>query len=491
MAENGNQYFKLFNKLSNSWALGWQSKIARKFVFFTVLSSTLLAIVATSIQLYTDYKDDLSILRGVANGIEKTRVPSLIESLWSYDEVQIDRQLNGMLLQDSVDYVEIFKDGEALYSAGERGSNRNLKYAFTLSRIKDKRTFFLGELNITIGLDNLYSSLIKKGVLLLVSNSIKTLLVAVIILIIYQVLIGRYIEQLAEFVRSYDPANSKVVFRLNRADKVDDELNALELAINGWIRAHNEYEDKLLHSNQELALSNKQLEDANYELSRFTYSASHDLKAPLSSITGMLGFSEADIQKGNYDNALLTIGHANTLADRLAKRIEDMLTLAKSDIEQEGVSELELCDLVEKTWANSKELYPDINANLITHYEHKAKLMTQSTRLVIVLENLMSNALKYSDPSREIAEVIVKTEESNDNVIISVSDNGIGIPVQYHERVFGIFQRFSDTGQPGSGLGLAIVKKNITKLGGNIDFTSSMAGTCFKIYLPNNAKVCK
>ena len=476
--------FNIATLLSNNWLPGLRSRIARKFVLLTVLSSTLLAIISTSIQLYSEYTYDIGVLKNIADSVEETRIPSLIESVWLYDEVQIERQLLGVLHQNAVEQVEILKDGLSLYSVGKIQSESTLNFVYPLKRMQNQQEFNLGELHLTIGLDELYSTLIGKAILVFVSNGIKTALVTVAILILYQRIIGRYITQIAVFAHEYDPANPPSSFSLNRPSEKDDELEELQAAINSWIKAQHDHDKLLLQKNKDLALSNKQLEDVNYELSRFTYSASHDLKAPLATMMGMLKFSQSDIQQGNTDKALVTISHAKTLSERLKTRIEDMLELAKSDLDDEIEVEANIENIVESAWTRMVELYPDVNANLTTTFEYHTPPKISETRLNIIFENLISNALKYSDPSRNPAEVDVTIKSDNERLIISVSDNGIGIPSQYHGKVFGMFQRFANTKQQGSGLGLAIVKKNVEKLGGEINFASSPKGTSFKISLP-------
>jgi signal transduction histidine kinase len=103
---------------------------------------------------------------------------------------------------------------------------------------------------------------------------------------------------------------------------------------------------------------------------------------------------------------------------------------------------------------------------------------------LVILENLLSNALKYRDPKKDRSEIAVETHAAGGSFILSVRDNGIGIPDDCRDKVFKLFQRFSDSKDPGSGLGLALVHKHVRYLGGAITFKSTPAGTVFTVALP-------
>ena len=105
---------------------------------------------------------------------------------------------------------------------------------------------------------------------------------------------------------------------------------------------------------------------------------------------------------------------------------------------------------------------------------HQEPLVTVKVRLQVVLENLVSNALKYNSEERDKTEITIETRCAEHRFLISVSDNGMGIPERCHSKVFQAFQRFSNSDKPGSGLGLAKVMKNIKQLGGETEITGEV-----------------
>jgi signal transduction histidine kinase len=108
----------------------------------------------------------------------------------------------------------------------------------------------------------------------------------------------------------------------------------------------------------------------------------------------------------------------------------------------------------------------------------------ERVRLAQIIENLLSNGIKYKNPEREHQFVKVSAWNENDSLHLNIADNGLGIPQKYLSDVFKMFKRFHPAVSSGSGLGLSIVKKHVDSLNGTIQVTSSDAGTQFKITLP-------
>jgi PAS domain S-box-containing protein len=222
----------------------------------------------------------------------------------------------------------------------------------------------------------------------------------------------------------------------------------------------------------------------NEELTQFAYSASHDLKAPLASITGAMKICQQDIAAGNIAEISQNLARAQSMAERLGQRIEDMLALARADHVENELTPVSIADAVAEIWANIRGLAGGDEVRLVTRYHHPDPIVTVKVRLLVILENLLSNALKYRDPAKKNSEIVIETGVSDDAVVIAVRDNGVGIPADCHDKVFKLFQRFTNAANPGSGLGLALVQKNVRYLGGTIIFESSPEGTAFTTTLP-------
>ncbi len=233
---------------------------------------------------------------------------------------------------------------------------------------------------------------------------------------------------------------------------------------------------------------NEELQRLNEELKEFAYSASHDLKAPLSSISGILEFCESDLAGGSLDEVRTNIQRARQLAARLAGRIEDMLTLAETDSVASSWQQVSLSDAVAEIWQGLQGCgRPEVE--LTTRFAHSEPIHTVPARLSIVLENILANAIKYRDRSKAKCCVHIESADEGGVLRLSIQDNGIGIPAEYHEKIFQLFRRVADTDEPGSGLGLALVRKNLAYLGGDIAVESTDAGTTFILTLPQGGAV--
>lgn len=117
--------------------------------------------------------------------------------------------------------------------------------------------------------------------------------------------------------------------------------------------------------------------------------------------------------------------------------------------------------------------------------EGESQFFSDNYRLSLILNNLISNAIKYSDPQKETSFIQITIKLRPDKVLLTFKDNGIGIENDYIKKVFNMFFRATEKNE-GAGLGLYIVKEAVEKLGGKIDLESQVGnGTLFRIELPN------
>jgi len=233
----------------------------------------------------------------------------------------------------------------------------------------------------------------------------------------------------------------------------------------------------------------KEIQAKSEEIKSFSYRTSHDLKSPLLTAGGILDFIIEDAQEGNLDEVISGSLKAKSLITKLVHLVEDILALTKVDVDGERLSDFDfdqyLNDVKEKTDYSLNEN----NVALESSFEHKSNLLTQNTRLTQILDNLISNAAKYSDEQKSKRYVRISTFNDEKKFYIQIADNGIGIPIQQQSSVFSMFQRFHPEKADGSGLGLYMIKKHIDKLDAKISFESSGDGTTFYIELLRKGSV--
>jgi len=247
----------------------------------------------------------------------------------------------------------------------------------------------------------------------------------------------------------------------------------------GNIRLYNELEERVIHRT-------RQLQAANKELETFTYSVSHDLKAPL---RGIDGYSKLliDLYGNNLnDEAKHFIGIIRNSTLQMNRLIDDLLNysrLERSHLKKEKIDFTNFLQSILNTYRNELE-ETSFDVEILAP---AIEMVTDSTGLSVILRNFIENAIKFTrnKPAPKIQIVLADNEDS---WIISVKDNGIGFDMKYHGRIFEIFQRLHRAEDfPGTGIGLALVSKAIGRMGGKTWANSAPnEGATFFVEIPKS-----
>ena len=229
----------------------------------------------------------------------------------------------------------------------------------------------------------------------------------------------------------------------------------------------------------------KELIERNFELDSFVYRASHDLKAPLNSIMGLIGIIREEQE-------LQPILRYIALMDKSVKKLDEFirqLTQFSQDARLKVVrKQIDLSDLVNEVWRDLGFMENAHKVHFSVDYEQNGAFFGDPVRLNIVLNNLISNAIKYQDLSKPQAQIEVGIEVNEKQAAISVRDNGVGIPADHLSKVFDLFYRASNQSF-GSGLGLYITRNATEKMGGQLNVESEPGeGTTFRLNLPNRVR---
>jgi len=228
-----------------------------------------------------------------------------------------------------------------------------------------------------------------------------------------------------------------------------------------------------------------ELETKNAELERFTYTVSHDLKSPLITIGGFVGFLEKDALAGDQEQINVDIAHINDAVARMQRLLDELLELSRIGRQMNPPGAISFADIVHEAIALARgriaahgvavEIAPDFPV-----------VYGDRARLVEVVQNLVDNACKFmgEQPQPRI-EIGVRNGEAEP--VFYVRDNGIGIEPQYHNKVFGLFEKLNPQSE-GTGIGLALVKRIIETHGGKIwiESTGKDDGTTFYFTLPEH-----
>lgn len=230
-----------------------------------------------------------------------------------------------------------------------------------------------------------------------------------------------------------------------------------------------------------------ELEEKNAELERFTYTVSHDLKSPLITIRGFLGFIREDSKNGNLDRLESDIQRVSAATEKMQSLLNDLLELSRVGRLVNKPREFAFTDLVRETVELLHGRISQVGA-AVTVAENLPQLFGDYERLAEVMQNLIDNACKFmgDQPTPQIE--IGQKGTLKDMPVFYVRDNGMGIDPEFHERIFGLFNKL-DARSDGTGVGLALVRRIIEFHGGRIWVESEPGqGTTFFFTLPTGGK---
>lgn len=239
---------------------------------------------------------------------------------------------------------------------------------------------------------------------------------------------------------------------------------------------------ELKKSEERLKKQNAELEKVNHELDQFVYSASHNLRAPLLSVKGLLSLIELDDTDASTRKRF--IGEIYKSIQRLDATIKDIIDYSKNARLDLMPVHIDLEALIQNTHEDLK--FYENNSVLVELQVNKSSdFYSDERRLKSIIHNILSNSVKYSDPAKETSRLCIEINVDSQNCALIFSDNGKGISPENQSRVFEMFYR-GTTERSGSGLGLYIVKEMTERIGGTIQLQSTLGeGTTITLTLPN------
>jgi PAS domain S-box-containing protein len=261
---------------------------------------------------------------------------------------------------------------------------------------------------------------------------------------------------------------------------VRDELGA----INGIIAVAIDINEQVAarHNIEEM---NRELLAINADLDNFVYAASHDLKAPISNIEGLMqalmDCLPNETMASGVVQELTAMIHSSI--ERFKKALADLTEVAKIQREAgDDVAFISLADVVGEVMLDFESDLKKTGASVETNISDGAAVRYSAKNIRSIVYNLISNALKYHSPDRPL-QIRIFTENTPEYIMLAVADNGLGLNMADEDKIFSMFKRLHDHVE-GSGVGLYIVKRIVENAGGRIEVESRVGeGSVFKIYL--------
>ena len=473
--------------------------IGLKLLAAIFLFSTAVTLLTTLFELYVDYRGQIQDIRDHFDDIKAGYLASLGGSLWSLDVDQIKLQIEGIKRLPDMQYLEVREVGRnvrrrVLVSVGERGDGGVLTQEYPIIYAENKEKGAeqtIGILYVEATLSGVYHRLLDKAVTILISQGVKTFLVSMFILYIVYRLVTRHLIAIAQYVGDFtldsSPPLALVRRQLGREDEFDRMVGALNAMSSGLRRVYGELhevnveleediaarrkaEEEVLRLNCELEQRVRQrtadLEASNKELDAFTYSVSHDLRAPLRRIEGFGQILDNEYAARLDDRFRHYLERIRAGSHDMSETIDSFLKLSRSTRSEITIERVNLSEIAAKVVDRLREKEPQRPVAVAIAPD----LIVEGDRRLLgsVMENLLDNAWKYSRHNKA-AEISLSTEREGDRTVYVVRDNGAGFDMNYLDRLFMPFCRLHRSEEfEGTGIGLATVLRILARHGGRV-----------------------
>jgi signal transduction histidine kinase len=251
------------------------------------------------------------------------------------------------------------------------------------------------------------------------------------------------------------------------------------------LRVNQYINKKLSRLNNKLLNKNKKLGKINEELDSYVYKASHDMRAPLTSLMGIVTLIKGE---KNPEKIAELIDLQEKCINRLDNHIYQIINLSKNIKTEIHPEVINLKEMIKEVFDELSFFENAANTKKLVKIEQTEILYSDPYRLKMILNNLISNAFKYSRQAEQPSRIELEVEINSGFAKIVITDNGIGIPENQQNKVFDMFYRGTHISK-GSGLGLYMVKEMIVKLNGNISVSSTTGSfTSISFMIPNLLK---
>jgi signal transduction histidine kinase len=471
--------------------------LAYRLLGLILLFSLVVSMVSTLAQVYIAYRQEIRDIEDRFHEIEASRLNSLAGSLWHMDTAQIRLELEGMLrLPDmqALEVREVFNSNSTplVIAAGKRANDPELTRVFPIAYNDHGQSRVVGHLFVEATLDDVHRRLQGIALNTLITQGSTIFLVSLFVLYVVWRLVTRHLTTIAAFLRDYDVHAPAPTLRLSRTtpsrpDELDDmvaafnslcvgleaayrDLTRTNLALEKDIEDRKAAEAQVVRLNRELEMRVRQrtaeLEGANQELSSFSYSVSHDLRAPLRRIEGFARILAEEYGLVLDERGGHCLSRIRSGTHDMAEMIDSFLKLSRATTGELRLEEVDLSELAHDAAAELLEREPghpvaqDIQPGLVVRGDRRL--------LSAVMRNLMENAWKFtrSNPAPLVA---FGTREIDGRTVYFVQDNGLGFDMAFVERLFAPFNRLPNAeGLEGIGIGLATVQRVIARHGGKV-----------------------
>ncbi|MCP4113513.1 MAG: hypothetical protein GY749_49630 [Desulfobacteraceae bacterium] len=390
----------------------YTQSIVHRLILYILLSSLLISLLITIFQLFLDYSKEMARIKAHMQQAKEFFLQTLPNNSENISHLKFRASLKKLLQPPDIIYLEVRSNGKTLDFAGNFQSEKTTSALFPIMCKHEDKNIKTGELLVIASLKPVYQRLEDKVWIILGSNAINTLLISVLIFFLFQFLVTRHLVRISQHTHVITPNHLDTSLILERKTK-HDELQQVVEAINGMkINLRNSY--------KEFQNYLKNIQTSGQNLSEL--------------INNILDLSKIEAGKMELSEPL----NIRTL-------IQSIYHINKAQALQKGIS-----------------FQYDIDSGL------PDIISSDRTKLNQILMNLTGNAIKFTPSGKEIR---IRATKDDNQILFKVIDQGIGIPRDRQENIFGLFEQVDSTITRkfgGTGLGLAITKKMVMLLNGEI-----------------------
>lgn len=460
---------------------GERNPIGRRLIIFIIAFSSLITLCISIVQLVAEYRGLRDALDRQLDGV-RIYVPSIAGSVWDFDQQQVQRALDALILLPNVVQVSVSStDTRTQWSTDKEGFSDNVvRRNYSLRHVVRGTDTEIGTLTVVASLDGIYRQVMASAVSIVVTNGLKTFLVALFMVYLIRRLVTARLERMArkahELIPGILPLRQVVEATPDPIPPHLDELDAVDWTLDKTAEDLRIAVTALTELNAQLET---RVEERTRELEAFSYTVSHDLRAPLRAIDGFSKILVEDYEDKLDDEGrrLLEVVRGN--ATRMGQLIDDILEFSRMGRSEMAAASIDMESLVRSIY---KDLESSVADRKIT-LEIAALPAARGDRAMIrqVFENLLTNAIKFTR-LRESAMIEISATATKDECVYCVKDNGVGFDMHYVDKLFNVFERLHSTHEfEGTGIGLAIVKRIVTRHGGRV-WAESRVGEWTAIY---------
>ena len=463
-----------------SWLVK-QSPLARRLVVIILGCSAALAVFFTALQLFYAYSSERSSLNQRVDDLASSAVPALERSLWILDTELTRAHLEGITRVTGVVRTQLITPDSLLELFGENNDADIAQVTeFPLIFSDRGNAVELGVLRVASTDAEIKSQLAEQLLFVLLTNLVKTFLMSLIILLIFQRLVGRHLRSLSSFAMNFNPNRPSPRVALKRrgyASGEKDELDELDVALQQMVLVYSEHIAQIQRADRsaQLASEMQQLNERQKE----TFSViSHELRTPIAGIE-MLVANRADLEAQE-------IKQIHGLSNDLLTILDDVRMIATPEsVIQAKLELLGARQLVKLVHSTLGPLAASRDIKLTSKVSDEAqRWLMQGSVVRRCVTNLVKNSILHSGGTQVRLSQQVQSERVGwDWVTWIVEDDGHGLTDHEQASMFDAFQRGRSQSE-GTGLGLFIVKQAVESLGGSVTYrTSSLGGACFELSL--------